>query len=227
MTFQQIQAAVVHQGLILRGAFHPRPDDRVPQTVQGQPAATLVLIGFAGHGGWPSFAESIEARDGSTDPLDRWSRRLVSAMAKDMGASALFPFGGPPWHPFGRWAVRTGEVFPSPLGILIHRQWGLWHSYRGALAFAEQLELPAASHAGPSPCATCEARPCLHACPVSAFSVEDYALEVCRNHLASPARASCADAGCLARRACPIGAENRYDADQTAFFMRAFTGAGA
>ena len=33
----------------------------------------------------------------------------------------------------------------SPLGILIHPDWGLWHSYRGALAFRERLDLPASS----------------------------------------------------------------------------------
>src|SRR4030095_137820 len=41
-----------------------------------------------------------------------------------------------------RWAMRAEAVAPSPLGILIHPDYGLWHAYRGALAFAERLALP-------------------------------------------------------------------------------------
>ena len=40
--------------------------------------------------------------------------------------------------------MRAEAVAPSPLGILIHPDYGLWHAYRGALAFAERLALPRA-----------------------------------------------------------------------------------
>ena len=63
-------------------------------------------------------------------------------LAPGFGATALFPFGGPPWLPFQRWAMKADCVTASPLGILIHPDFGLWHAYRGALAFAEQLDLP-------------------------------------------------------------------------------------
>lgn len=224
MHLDHVEAIALADGLTVRGAFHPRPDDLVPAFAGGQEPATLVLLGFVGRDGWPAFARSEEARDGMPDPLDRWSERTLSALADQLGATALFPFGGPPWHPFGRWAVRTGEVFPSPLGILVHPHWGLWHSYRGALAFADLLELPAREPAlRASPCATCAAKPCLHACPVSAFSEKGYAVDDCRAHLAGATGRDCNANGCLARRACPVGAEHRYGQQQTRFLMGAFS----
>ena len=200
--------------LAVRGAFHPGPDDGVPS-----PAATLVLLGWTGGRQWPAFAASAEARDGRPDPLDRWSRRLIDAAAAALGATALYPFGGPPHHDFQRWALRAEPVARSPIGLLVHPDWGLWHAYRGALAFRERLPLRADA-ARASPCDACAGRPCLSACPVGAFSDHGYDVAACVNHLREPAGAACVTGGCLARRACPI-APPGSDA-QNAFHMRAF-----
>ena len=67
---------------------------------------------------------SPEARDGRADPLDRWSRRVVDALAAALGARALYPFDGPPHWPFQRWARRAEAVHVSPLGLLIHPDYG-------------------------------------------------------------------------------------------------------
>lgn len=187
------------------------------------PAATLVLLGWVGSEGWPAFTGSPEARDGDGNPLDRWSRRLIDGIAASVDATPLYPFAGPPWLPFQRWAQRADQVFVSPLGILIHPDWGLWHSYRGALAFREPLELEL-TIARTSPCENCADKPCLSRCPVSAFSNEGYDVAGCRMHLSSPAGSVCMTGGCLARGACPIGTPHRYDPEQAALHMRAFRG---
>ena len=106
---------------------------------------------MAGRDGWDAFAASPEASDGCADPLDRWSRRVIEALARELGATALFPFGGPPWLPFQQWARRAEPVHASPIGILIHPRYGLWHSYRGALGFSEALAVPE-PEAAASPC---------------------------------------------------------------------------
>jgi len=201
-------------GLVLRGAFHPDAGD-------GGDAGTLALLGFAGARGWSDFAASPEALDGAPDPLDRWSRRVIDALAASLGGAALYPFGGPPWHPFQRWAQRAEPVHSSPLGILIHPDWGLWHSYRGAIALPERLDLPPPDPR-PSPCDACVARPCLSTCPVGAFTTAGYDVAGCAAHIASAAGADCMASGCAARRACPVGAEHRHGAAQAAFHMRAF-----
>lgn len=216
VTLEQIAKSAAAVGMALRGAFHPTADDGVP-TGPG----TLVLLGFIGKGQWPAFAASPEASDGRANPLDRWSRRVIGALANTLAAAALYPFEGPPWLPFQRWAMKAEPVHRSPLGMLIHPDWGLWHSYRGAIAFAERLALPERIHR-PSPCKACTARPCLTACPVGAFTPKGYDVGTCAAHLRHAAGKDCLDLGCRARDACPVGADHRYARDQASFHMRAF-----
>ena len=223
-TFDTIVAAVEAEGLASRGAFHAGAADAVPPFDDGVPAATLVLVGNAGPGMWAVFAASQEANDGAPHALDRWSRRVVSRLARTLGGAAHFPFGGPPWLPFIRWAQRAGPVYPSPIGPLVHPDFGLWHAYRGAIAFRERFDLPPRDPRG-SPCERCADRPCLSSCPVGAFSADGYDVDKCVAHIEVRAGARCFGGGCLARHACPVGREAAYGAPQAAFHMRAFLGA--
>lgn len=207
-------------GLRLRGGFHPAPADGVPP-VDGAPARTLILLGNAGPAMWRAFAAAPEAADGGRDPLNRWSRRVIAALAGRFAAAAIFPFEGPPYRPFQRWAQRAEPVAVSPIGILIHPDYGLWHAYRGALAFAARLALPPPD-GRPSPCASCAGQPCLHACPVAAFTPGGYDVAACAGHLDTAAGADCLGGGCLARRACPVGREYVYDGEQAGFHMASF-----
>lgn len=208
-------------GLAARGAFALDDVDRQADLAG---VNAIVLVGAAGARGWSAFADSPEAGDGRPDPLDRWSRRVIGALAAALGARALYPFGGPPHWPFQRWAMRAEAVHVSPLGLLIHPDYGLWHSYRGALAFAEPIAIPAFARRA-SPCETCVARPCLSACPVGAFAADGYDVDACAGHLRDEEGRACMDGGCLARRACPVGAEHAHGPEQTRFHMRAFLNA--
>jgi len=193
----------------------------VPPLSDGRPARSLILIGNAGSAVWPAFQKSDEVRDGAPDSLDRWTHRILTKIAERMGARALFPFEGPPYMPFQRWARRAEPLQPSPLGILMHPEFGLWHAYRGALAFAKRLELPRIPE-GVSPCLTCVDKPCLSACPVSAFLHEGYDVESCARHLSGDRGRTCMGGGCLARLACPVGADYRYAPEHQRFHMSAF-----
>lgn len=117
--------------------------------------------------------------------------------------------------------MRSEPCHPSPVGILIHPDYGLWHSYRGALLFAEAIDLPARD-TRESPCASCEKRPCLSACPVGAFSGAGYDVPGCNAHLAKTPEPSCMRIGCLPRHACPIGRDYRYEPAQARFHLQAF-----
>jgi hypothetical protein len=213
-TIRKLQSRLDPLGLTVFGAFHPAPDDCVP----GHPG-TLVLVGNAGPALWRAFAGT---RPDGADPLDRWIGARLTALADDSGATALFPFGGPPFLPFQRWAQRASAARPSPLGILIHPDFGLWHAYRGALAFTDRLDLPPPD-TRPSPCETCADQPCLVTCPVGAFAARTgYDVPACAGHLATAAGADCNDLGCRARRACPAGRAHTYAPAQAAFHMAAF-----
>ncbi|RED51257.1 ferredoxin [Aestuariispira insulae] len=201
-------------GLILRGAFHAAPEDGLPGSVR-----TLVLIGTAGSAMWQPFDE---VRTPHTHALDIWTRELIEKLADEVGAQVFFPFGGPPYHPFQRWAGRAEPgLEPSPVMISCHPDYGLWHAYRGALAFKEKLSLSTPPTIS-SPCVGCADKPCLTACPVQAFDGKSYDVAACSDHIRSDAGQDCRDRGCLARRACAVGQDHAYAPDHARFHMDAF-----
>ena len=221
MTLTEVSSAIAAARLIPRGALRLEESERAGDLAG---IRAIVLAGMAGRDGWGAFAASPEAHDSADHPLDRFSRRVIEGLARELGAKAFFPFGGPPYWPFQQWARRAEPVHPSPIGLLIHPRYGLWHSYRGALGFREALDIlvPAAI---PSPCESCTGRWCLNACQVDAFSGAGYDVGACANHLRSAEGADCMELGCRARRACPVGAEHVYAADEAGFLMRAFLSA--
>jgi hypothetical protein len=214
-TYPDIETLSTAQGLLVMGALHP---GRVQ--AKGLHGGTLILLG-AGPGFWPQFRTAAEATDGARDPIDRWSARVIGALAATLGAQAHFPFGGPPYAPFIDWALKSGRAFSSPIGMLVHTRVGLMISYRGALHLPAEIAIPDARTA--SPCASCAGRPCTTACPVAALSGDaGYDVARCHSHLDSAAGKSCMIQGCAARLACPISAGAGRTPDQSAHHMKAF-----
>ena len=210
--YESLRVAITDAGLTLRGGF-ALEDGEEPK-----PARTIVMIGNCGPQMWPAFEAG---RRNEAEPLDGWTRRVVDPVAARFGADAVYP-SDRPYHPFQRWAQRAEPVHASPLGILIHPQWGLWHAYRAALLFAGPVAgLPVRAER-PSPCASCAGKPCLTACPVSAFDGTRYDVPACGAHLLAGNQPLCASIGCRARDACPVAPEMRYSEAQIRFHMAAF-----
>ncbi|MDB5666155.1 ferredoxin [Cypionkella sp.] len=189
----------------------------------GLPAGTrsVLLLGPAEPGYWAHVKSQPEWQQFQTeakpDPVDRWSRRVIGGMACDLGAKALFPFGGAPYHPFYQWALRTGRVWDSPVKLLVQAEQGLMVSFRGALALKQRVEVPV----GERPCDTC-ARPCVSACPVGALTEAGYDVPACRAFLDQPMGADCLNSGCAVRRACPVSQGYARLAEHSAYHMRMF-----
>ena len=200
--------------LMVAGAFHPGPDDGLPDT-----AGTLILLAPLEPGFWAHVTAQPEWSDGAPDPLDRWSRRVVGRLACDLGGKAHFPFTGPPWKPFYSWALRSGRAWASPVHLLVHDRMGLFASYRGAIAVPDRLDLP---ETGPRPCDTCADRPCLTTCPAGALGGAGYDTGACHAHLDRPAGADCLIGGCAVRRACPISRAYGRLPEQSAYHMGLF-----
>ncbi len=220
MDIAQIAAALRSVGLLSRGGFHPRPEDRVPPMPGGRAAGTVVLAGNAGPSMWEAFRSALTAATRS-HPLNDWTRSVLQPVAEKFGARVLYPFEGPPYHPFQRWAQRAEPVWPSPIGTLIHSDYGLWHAYRGALLFAETLLLPPVPTRR-RPCDTCVDKPCLGSCPAQAFKSGAYDVARCLHHVGRASGEECRHGGCLARRACPVGRQYQYSPKQARFHMTAF-----
>ncbi|EAQ05157.1 hypothetical protein OB2597_07725 [Pseudooceanicola batsensis HTCC2597] len=180
---------------------------------------TLLLLSPDEPAFWPAFARSEECRDRRPDPMDRWSRRVIGDWANDLGATALFPFGGPPFRPFIQWALASGHVHASPVGMLVHPTAGLYLSFRGALALTDAINLPPPQT---SPCEGCATRPCLSTCPVTALKPSGYDVDACKRFLRSEAGKDCMSTGCRARRACPCGKSHGRIAAHSAYHMQQF-----
>jgi len=230
MNLSLIDILLAHSGLTLLGAFHPDPADGVPGFDLGQRGeATLILAGNAGPAMWQFFSAQRRSED-EPDPLDRWSSRTLTKIASELSVNsghsvtALFPFEGPPYLPFQKWARRSGDVHSSPFGPMVHRRYGLWHAYRGALLIRSALDIPPAT-ATPSACDGCAEKPCMSACPVAAFSTTGYDVPACVGHLDSGRGEDCFRLGCLARAACPVGSDYAYGEDHARFHLDKFLAA--
>lgn len=218
----ELRAALAPHGVFLRGVVNFAEGEAAPLLSDRRVARSVVLLGNAGGSIWPAFQRwrgGLPDRGGE-NPLDRWSKAVIEPVAQHLGATAYFP-SDPPWQPFQQWAMRAEGLQPSPLGILIHPQYGLWHGYRGALGFDRELAatIPASqSH----PCDHCPGKHCLSSCPANAILADGFQMVPCRTHLKTrQGEAGCLSTGCIARNACPVGTEHRYPVEQLHFHMAA------
>lgn len=201
MTYDDIAQAATAVHLTALGGFH-------------EDGATTILLGPRE----PGFWDHVSAHPAFTgdEPLDNWSDATITGLADQLSATPLFPFGGPPYNAFISWALKSGETWQSPVGLLVHKDAGLLVSYRGALRFGHHIDLPIPVT---SPCDTCADKPCLTACPVGAIGADGYAVPACKAHIATD---PVCRAGCRVRLSCPISQPYGRTPAQTAFHMEAF-----
>ncbi|WP_321332737.1 hypothetical protein [Breoghania sp.] len=237
---EDLRKALSRDGFLILGGF--AFDASKTSGMAGLPACDptggsgfLILVGNAGGAMWEAFTAAPEARDGARDPLDRYTRRCITAIAAHFEMGAVFPFERP-FQPFQQWAMRAGGFSPSPVGVLAHSRFGPWAGFRAALVCGTSCaphppEKPAtAQRADPAwegertgPCPACVEKPCMAACPAKALTPQGYDVPRCLSYLEANPDAACLS-GCLARIACPHGAAYRQGREQARFHMRAFTG---
>ncbi|ANT52325.1 4Fe-4S dicluster domain-containing protein [Mesorhizobium amorphae] len=220
---ESIVSALAHNGLVLRGGFIFADDEEAPSGPTGLSAKSALLVGQAGAAPWPHFLRWRERQPQTmANPLDTWAREVIGAVAKDFGARAVSP-SDRPYLPFQQWAMRAEKLKPSPLGILMHPRYGLWHAYRGALLFEDGIAFPEIQEAIHL-CDACVEKPCLKSCPVDAYSLDGFAYQACLAHVRGANGAPCRTGGCLDRNACPYGTAYRYPPEVQAFHMASFAG---
>ena len=189
-----------------------------------QPNSIGIMIASCGRSMWSIFKCSMQFSDGRANPLERWSAEVLTATAVEFNAQLLLPFDKP-FPPFQQWAIRAAGLHQSPLGLLIHPDYGLWFGLRAVMVlnaaeFAD-IEKPVAHD---NLCEQCEDKPCHYACPVRAFAENTLNTGKCFSHLKTNNQPDCKSEGCKARNACPIGNAHRYCAQQLQFHMAAYCG---
>ncbi len=211
MSLERLSAAANSSQLAVLGLCPAHPEDRIG-------TGTLVLLGPLEPGFWAHVTSAPEFQDGQPDPLDRWSRRVIDRLARDIGGQAHYPFGTPV-RQFMTWALRTGRAWSSPVHLLVHDSAGLMVSFRGAVQL--DMELPA-TRPQTMPCVACDGQPCRTACPVGALTSDGYDLSSCHGFLDTKDGEDCMNAGCQVRRACPVSQSYGRMAAQSAFHMENF-----
>ncbi|MGN6305341.1 MAG: hypothetical protein ACTHNH_11020 [Mesorhizobium sp.] len=221
MTGNGLAEAIGRHGLVLRGGFVFDKDEAAPLALSDRPARSVIQIGNAGASHWPHFQRWRDGQPADLEnPLDTWCREVIGGIAQDFGARAVSP-SDRPFLPFQQWAMRAEGLKSSPLGILMHPEYGLWHAYRGALLFDVELAVEPV-HEPIHLCDACVGKPCLKACPVDAYTPAGFAYEGCLAHVRGPKGKPCRTVGCIDRNACPYGVAYRYPAEVQAFHMKAF-----
>lgn len=197
MLYEEISQLAAQYQLQILGGFFPNKEDAVPENT-----TTLLLLGPLEPDFWTYFENSDEFQDGAPNPLDRWSTRTIGQLATSTSAISLFPFGGPPYLPFTKWAIKSLRCWESPIGLLVHDTAGLLVSYRGALALPERIDLPPVPPQ--SPCLSCDERPCIGSCPINALNEFNFDSKSCFEYIDKSEGEQCLMQGCNVRRACPI-----------------------
>ncbi|MDD2924452.1 hypothetical protein [Rhodoferax sp.] len=170
----------------------------------------LILFGHAGRRLWECVqAEGIH----SAHPIDDYSVRTVQAwLAQALPqarARVLFPGAGR--IGLQRLGAIAGWHRAAPFMVGIDSVWGSWFAYRCAILTDTTLPASAPVDNG-YPCDSCVDKPCISACPAGALASGKFDLPAC--NAGRLAEGSTCALGCLARRACPVGAQHRYEDNQ-------------
>ncbi|MBX2881069.1 MAG: hypothetical protein KTR32_14090 [Granulosicoccus sp.] len=175
---------------------------------------SVLLIGNAG----PAFWAACQASDLSQepDPVDRYSARQVTEaltrFVPDIPHRLLYPASDCAIA-LQSLGAMAGWHQPSPLGIGMHPQAGLWFAYRAVVLLDAEWAPTAAPESVANYCAECKTQDCIQTCPADALSMGDTPdLGRCGNFRLEE-NSPCQDQ-CLARIACPVFTELRYSREQ-------------
>jgi hypothetical protein len=170
----------------------------------------LILFGHAGRRLWECVqAEGIHSAhpidDYSVRTVERW-RALALPQARSRG---VFP--GTQRIGLQRLGAIAGWHRAAPFMVGIDSVWGSWFAYR--VAILTDTAIPASAPVDNGyPCDSCVDKPCITACPARALFSGSLNLSACNAGRLAPD--STCSLGCLARSACPVGAEHRYEESQ-------------
>ncbi|MCE3519119.1 hypothetical protein LXJ58_30680, partial [Escherichia coli] len=76
--------------------------EAAPGMHHGAAARSVVLIGHFGSSIWPHFTQWRQSHSDQPDPLDAWSKAVLTRVAVELDGQAVFP-SDKPYLPFQQW----------------------------------------------------------------------------------------------------------------------------
>ncbi|MDR1994765.1 hypothetical protein [Azonexus sp.] len=178
----------------LRAGLQPQPDEQ-----------RLILLGHAGRQLW----DGVQAAGiGGAHPIDDYCRQTIARILAGQPYRLLYP--GKSTIDLQALGTLAGWHHTSPFMVGIDAEWGSWFAYRAVILCAAEFP-PTPVVERRNPCPDCPNRPCVAACPAKAAG-DPFRLDRCIDERLRPS-SPCIHA-CLARNACPVGAEHRYSKAQ-------------
>ena len=175
------------------------------------------LFMAGGKRSWYNYVGASKAKR-YNEPFDAWGQSLVKTKKNMIAFYPWQKFKGK-FLPFQQWAYKAG-FFQSPLSIAIHQEYGLWMSMRAAVFNAKKPRI-FMKKKYKNPCANCQTKPCINACPASAISKnQEFNYPQCLDYLASDYHSNCWQLGCQSRIACPIGKKYQNNPAKARFHWR-------
>lgn len=168
---------------------------------------------LVGHGGKTLWRQMQAAGRASADPVDRYTLATVTRLLDEAMQGRRYDVVYPGSVPVNlqHFGALAGWHHPSPFWVGINGRFGSWFAYR-ALILADSDFAITQPWQEPSPCVGCDTKPCLTACPASALVTGTLDLPRCIDYR-QQADSVCRHQ-CVARNACPVGVEHRYDSEQ-------------
>jgi epoxyqueuosine reductase len=170
----------------------------------------LIVLGHAGTALWDAVKADGVASD---HPIDDFTVKIFQQWAAEHLAGSDYQIVYPGDALIGLQSLGklAGWHHDSPLMLGINDRWGSWFAYRAAVLTDSDFA-PTPQLATASPCPQCLAQPCRTHCPAGALDGEKFSLPKCAAFRLQPA-SPCQNL-CLARLACPVASQHRYDAEQ-------------
>lgn len=155
----------------------------------------------------------------SAGPLDDFCRAELSTLLGARAQHWLFPHPySEPLAPLVKLLQAAGWWHPGPFMNSLHPRYGSWWALRAVIAL-DATPVSAQPAFSAQPCASCSA-PCVNACPPQAVALADvWDWQRCGQYRVTQDSACTSD--CLARLACPLGADWRYSSAVRDYHYRA------
>ena len=199
-------------GIVILGMFRiDSNDENHWAELHGRQGQWLHLIGNVGSRHFDIFQQKRAESHPKPLSMDEYSEAVLEDMFSSYQIEHYYFPSRKPYAPFQSWALRAHSGFLSPLGLLIHPLYGLWHAYRAVMITQYPLTKIEDDKSITSPCASCVEKPCISACPAKAVGDESaFSYQQCQAYLRAETTSFCVKQHCLSRQACPVGKKHQY-----------------